>query len=163
MKKFLKVFTLVFACILLVGCGEDNSSNEVKYTSNGLTITMESGLLEKTNENFDVYFQGSKMIFMAVEEKFDTLEIVNLDSNSTLDDYITLILANNGESSGKLQDGDLTYFTYEREVNGQEFFYVGTAYKTDEAFWLINFACQEKDKDEYKDLFIKYAKTIRFE
>ena len=164
MKKFLKTFSLIFVCILLIGCGSDSSEiKEKTYTSNGLSITMKEGLLEKTNENFEVYFETSDMIFMGNKETFEELSIINLDANSTLDEYLDLIISVNGESSGKLKDGDLNYFTYEREVNGNKFFYVGSVYKANDAFWLCNFACAYSDKDTYEDLFIKWAKTVSFE
>lgn len=162
MKKFLKAFSLIFICILLIGCKSDENK-EKTYTSNGLSITMKEGLLEKTNENFEVYFEASDMIFMGNKETFEELAIVNLGANSTVEEYLDVIISVNGESSGKLKDGNLNYFTYEREVNGNKFFYVGSVYKANDAFWLCNFACLYEDKAVYEDLFIKWAKTVNFE
>ena len=39
MKKFIKAFSLIIVCILLIGCSGDGNK-EINYVSNGLSITM---------------------------------------------------------------------------------------------------------------------------
>ena len=61
-----------------------------------------------------------------------------------------------------IHEDNLYYYTYDYEINNNEYYYVSTIHKSDNAFWICNFACKKSDKDKYHDLFIKWAKTIKF-
>ena len=52
------------------------------------------------------------------------------------------------------------YFVYEKEVSGKEFYCTAVVYKADDAFWLVNFACEDKNKEEYSEKFIDWASTV---
>ena len=60
------------------------------------------------------------------------------------------------------KDG-VTYFEYVKEMNGKNIYYLATVNKSEDAFWLIQFICSEKNKDKYKPKFLEWSKTVSFD
>ena len=49
------------------------------------------------------------------------------------------------------------------EMNGKNIYYLATVNKSEDAFWLIQFICSEKNKDKYKPKFLEWSKTVSFD
>ena len=159
-KSILTIFLVVALCLMGTGCL--TNTNDKTYTSHGMTITMPDGFYEKSLASVTVYFESQETIVTALKEDFTTLEAINLGKNSTLKDYGQAVLANNQKSEELKEKDGLTYFTYTTSVSGKNFFYTAVVYKTDDSFWLLNFACEDSNKDKYEDTFLKWAKTVKF-
>ncbi len=165
MKKIITTLSIVLTVLLLGGCTstEVKKSDLVKYSSNGISINMPSGFTESEDVNFTVFMSSQKAMFTALKESFTVLEPIGLNSESSLAEYAEVLKKTNGFDNDFIKEGNFMYNTYTREVNNQTFFYVGVVYKSNDAFWLINFACLDEDKDTYKPKFIEWAKTVEFE
>lgn len=159
-KSILTIFLVVALCLLQTGCL--TNANDKTYTSHGMSITMPDGFYEKSLASVTVYFESQETIVTALKEDFTTLEAINLGKNSTLKDYGQAVLANNQKSEELKEKDGLTYFTYTTSVSGKNFFYTAVVYKADDSFWLLNFACEDSNKDKYEDIFLKWAKTVSF-
>ena len=159
-KSILTIFLVVALCLLQTGCLTDTSDKT--YTSHGMSITMPDGFYEKSLASVTVYFESQETIVTALKEDFTTLAAVNLGENSTLQDYGQAVLANNQKSEELKEKDGLTYFTYTTSVSGKNFFYTAVVYKANDSFWLLNFACEDSNKDKYEDAFLKWAKTVSF-
>ena len=83
----------------------------------------------------------------------------------SLEDYTDLVLRNNVLTAEfeERENEDYIYFSYEKSMSGKTFYYLATTHKAEDAFWLIQFACDKDDKDEFKDKFLDWADTITFE
>lgn len=161
MKKYLKYFSLLLVGVLLTGCAflEDEKTYEV----NGIKITMANDMVEKDLVSQTAYLEGDEVIFTALKESFTDLSQVGITEESTLKDYANLILTGNKLDSKVIEDANnVTYFTYEKEISGKDFYYLASVYKANDAFWLVNFACEKKNVNEYKDKFLKWASTVEF-
>lgn len=162
MKKYLKYFSLLLVGVLLTGCAflEDEKTYEV----NGIKITMANDMVEKDLVSQTAYLEGDEVIFTALKESFTDLSQVGITEESALKDYANLILTGNKLDSKVIEDdtNNVTYFTYEKEISGKDFYYLASVYKANDAFWLVNFACEKKNADEYKDKFLKWASTVEF-
>ena len=106
---------------------------------------------------------ASPFCYIAFHKLTEAVKAVGIDQNSTVEDYAKAVLANNQVDYEIQTKDDLTYFTYENEANGKTFFYLSSLYKADDAFWLINFACDKNNRDKYETLFLKWASTVKFE
>lgn len=164
MKK-LKLFSiLLVATLLLSGCGSNKETDNTKqYSDNGFSITLPSDFYKKDLASVTVYYESKYAIVTALKESFDTLEAADLNSKSTLEDYAKAVVANNKQDDVKLEmseDGKFIYFIYEKEVSGKDFYYTAAVYKSEDAFWLVNFACEDKNKETYSEKFIDWAKTV---
>ena len=162
MKKNIKLFGLLLTVLLIAGCSLLKEPTKT-YTVNGISVTMKDDFKEKDLVSVTTYLESTDAIFTALKEEFVNLESVGINRNSTLRDYAEAVAYNNNLSSSNIieQDG-LVYFTYTREVSGKNFYYLATVYKSDDAFWLVNFACESKNKDSFEPKFIEWAKTVEF-
>lgn len=162
MKKNIKLLVLVLLVVVIAGCSLLKDKTKT-YTQNGISVTMNDGFTLKELDNVTVYLEGEDAIFTALKENFTTLEPLGITSESNLQNYAKAVIeANSLTSSIKEKDG-VTYFTYTKEVNNNNFYYLATVYKSKDAFWLINFACEAKNKDTFEPRFIEWAKTVTFE
>jgi len=160
MKKSLYFLITLLFCITLTGClGEKTKT----YTSHGVSIDLPTSFYEKDLASVTAYLESNKAIISFIKEDFSTLEVVEITKDSTLDTYAKAVLENNKLTSEMKTQKDYQYFTYEKSASGKDFFYTSAVFKTDDAFWLVNFACEVKDKDTYKTEFLKWADTIKFE
>ena len=58
---------------------------------------------------------------------------------------------------------DITYFTYEKEVNGKKYFYLASVHKSTDAFYLVQYICLSKNKEKYEPKFLTWDKTVKFD
>ena len=161
MKKYIKILSIVLLVLVICGCSLLKES-EKTYTANGISITMKKGFYEKDYVSLTTYFESEDAIFTALKESFTDLEEAGLSANSTLNEYIQAVKEGNQLDTEIIEDDGLLYMTYEKEISNKDFFYLATVYKTDDAFWLINFACESKNKNTLKPQFLKWAKTGEF-
>lgn len=160
MKKKLAIgLVLVIMLLSLAGCAATTKT----YSSHGLEITMKDDFIEKSIATATVYYVSNDAIFTGLKESFEELSVINLGKDSTVDEYAEAVLANNQVSYDMQKDGDLTYFTYEATASGKDFFYLSALEKSNDAFWILTFACEKDNKDKYEPLFKEWAKTVKFE
>lgn len=162
MKKNIKLLVLVLLVVLIAGCSLLKEKAKT-YSTNGISVTMTDGFALKDLEGVTVYLEGDDAIFTALKEDFSTLEPYGITSASTLKEYASAIVDGNSLTTTIEEKDGLTYFTYTKEISGNSFYYLATVYKTDNAFWLINFACESKGKDTFEPRFLEWAKTVTFE
>ena len=150
---------IIFAlCLFLTGCDKTKI-----YTSHGMSIEMPVGFYEKSLASTTVYFESQTAIVTGLKETFTTLSQVGLDKDSSVNDYLELVLENNQKEENLKEDENLVYFTYEANVSDKDFFYTTVGYKANDSFWLLNFACEKENKDTYASEFLKWAKTVKFD
>lgn len=163
MKKCLKYFSILLLVVLLTGCSF-LKEEEKTYKVNGIKITMANDMIEKDLVSQTAYLEGNEVIFTALKETLTDLNQVGITEESSLKDYANLILTGNKLDAKLIEDetNNITYFTYEKEISGKNFYYLASVYKTNDAFWLTNIACEKKNEEKYKDKFLKWASTIEF-
>lgn len=159
-KIFVSLLALIM-CFTLSGCVF--GSKDKTYTSNGISVTMSDGFQEKSIVSQTVYLESTESIFSALKEDFSVLEAVDLGESASLKDYAEAVVANNKADYEIKEEDGLTYFEYEKTVSGKDFYYLACVYKSDDAFWLVNFASEASNKGKYQPLFKRWAKTIKFE
>lgn len=161
MKK--KVLYLLILLILgVTGCAL-LEPEEKTFKDNGMSITLTDEFTEKDLVSTTVYFESMDAIVTGLKEEFSTLEAAGLTKDSTVEDYAKAVTTNNQKDSEiKTEDG-LTYFTYTSDVNGKTYFYIATVYKSNDAFWLFNFACDSSDQEKFESTFKTWAKSVSFE
>ncbi|MCX4253807.1 hypothetical protein [uncultured Clostridium sp.] len=151
---------LLVASLLLLVCGCSLAKEE--YSNDHFTITMEKGFTEKELASMTVYYESKKALMSGLKESFESLAAVDIDENTSIEDYGKAVIENNKANYELKEKDGVHYFTYEKEASGKKFFYLASVYKTDDAFWLFNFACDEKNKDTYEPLFLEWAKSVDF-
>ena len=81
----------------------------------------------------------------------------------SVEDYAKAVTTNNQKDSEIKTEDVLTYFTYTSNLNGKTYFYIATMYKSNDAFWLFNFACDSSNQEKFESTFKTWAKSVSFE
>lgn len=164
MKKVALLLAVVASCFFVSGCfGGEAKSKE--FSKDGFHITLTEDFYEKEIISFTHYYESSSAIVTALKEDFTNLELIGLDKDSTLEEYAEAVATANGSSYDfKMNNAqNYLYFTYNATVSGKKYYYYGVIKKSDDAFWLINFACFDDEKDDYQPKFEKWAATIKID
>lgn len=146
----------LLACDALMG-------SETYTAEEGFSITMSKGFYKKDMIAFTAYWESSYAIVTTLKENFSDLGALGIGASATLGEYMQVIITVNNYTGKEIQnsaDGKFVYFTYEATVSGRDYFYLATAAKGSDSFWLTNFACETKNKDKYQEKFLSWAATI---
>ena len=156
-KKIVAVVLLLCAALLvLTACfGADKD-----FSVAGMTITLTSQFTEKDMMGQTKYYQSLRAVVTVLKEGFEDLGGAQ---DWTLTKYTQAVLKANNLKSG-ITEGEKYYsFTYEKSLNGQDYYYFATTHKASDAFWLIQFGCLKSEKDKYQPKFEKWADSVTFE
>ena len=142
----------------------DDTPKAKEFSYGGMTITLNDGFSRESYEGYTVCYESRNAVILALEEPFSTIPGAELYS---LEEYGNLVIEVNGyEGMTRLQSQDgLTWYeyTWTNPSSGQTFFYFSTVFKADDAFWLVQFATTEEQAEEYRILFMQWAKSISFQ
>ncbi len=133
------------------------------FSENGMSITLTNEFRQTQIQNFTNCYDSAKVAVFALKEEFALAEGFE---NYTLEQYGNLVLQNNSFSSSELKKIDgLTEFEYEftNPDTKDTYKYFSFVYKSNDAFWLVQFATLTENVDEYSPKIIEWAKTISFE
>lgn len=162
MKKKIGIIVLLIFSLILGGCF-NLSAKQKDYSSHGFNIKMDDGMNEKDLATATVTYMSDKVVITALKEEFTFLEAIDIDEESSIEDYAEAVIKNN-KADYKLKEKDgINYFEYEKTVSGKDYYYYAVVYKSDDAFWLVNFACEKRNKSEYQEKFFEWAKTVTFD
>jgi len=149
---------------MLVGCKSSSKDKEKTFSGSGLTITLNNTFFEKEVIQAQLYLESTDHIFMSLRETKTDLSNFQI---TTLDAYIKAVL-NNANKTATVQtyekDGiSYKYAYFTSTVGEQKFGYMMLAQEGKDHFYSMNFGCLEKKLEDNKDLYTKWAKTIKVE
>lgn len=133
------------------------------FSSNGMTIKLTDEFVKTDVENYTVAYDSKNVAVFALKEAF---ALADGFQDYTLKQYGNLVLQNNNLSSSKIEDKEgLIGFEYEftNPDTKDTYKYFSFVYKSNDAFWLVQFATLTENVDEYSSKIIEWAKTISFE
>ena len=133
------------------------------FSSNGMTIKLTDEFVKTDVENYTVAYDSKNVAVFALKEAFTLAEGFQ---DYTLEQYGNLVLQNNNLSSSKMQNLEgLTEFEYEftNPDTKDTYKYFSFVYKSNDAFWLVQFATLTENVNEYRAQILEWAKTVSFE
>ena len=133
------------------------------FSSGGMQITLTSEFEETDMAGFTVCYDSRTAAVFALKESFTLMPGFG---DYTLTEYGQLVLDANGfDSTVKLQTTDgLTWFDYVAEGNdGNDYYYFCVVYKSNDAFWLVQFTTPDGKAETMTDTFVQWAKSVTFE
>jgi hypothetical protein len=81
----------------------------------------------------------------------------------TEEEYAQLFIANSKYSDCKVEKaGDLTYFVINEETEDATFTHYTYFYKSESAYWLVEFALEQSKVNKYADDIFKWAGSVKF-
>ena len=142
---------------------DDPADAEPKiFSAQGMQITLNEDFSEESYENFTACYSSREAAVFTLKEPFTLMAGLE---DYTLEQYGQLVLQSNGMTDFELQTVDgILYFEYEvdNEEDKTTYYYFSTVHKAVDAFWLVQFAVDADDAEEYIPHFIEWAKSVSF-
>lgn len=157
LKRISVLCTVALLAICFVGCAFGAKKT---FSKAGVTITLTDKFIEKELVSQTAYFESTEMVVTLLKEEFTLL--VGLE-NWTLKKYAETTISGNGLTAEVVEtEKSYVYFEYEKTVSGNDYKYLATCHKADDAFWLIQFGCFSKNYDKLQEDMFKYADSVTF-
>ena len=136
---------------------------ERTFSESGMTITLTDRFSKLSLDGFEAAFGSDEVSVFALKEPFTLMEGM---ADMTPDEYAEITIKNNGlsESSPSSVNGQVrfSYDVFLEEVN-DTVHYVAYVYKTDDAFWMVQFATKASLADEYAARIETWARSVTIE
>lgn len=155
-NKLLKVLIILLMFTCLCAC----KSETTVFEENGFKIELPSSFKKKNIETFTYYYQSDKAIITVINESFDNLTSVGLSDKSTVSEYLTKALEKNEKKAEIQIRKNSAYAEYETESSNYKYYHLCIVLKSDSGFWLINYTCEMKYKEELYNEFFKWTDGI---
>lgn len=139
-----------------------DNSDPVTFTVDNMQITLDEKFKESSGENCDAYFETSDISVFVSKVDFTLIDGLELLSVA---EYADVIIAGDedADSSTEIKEADgLTYFEYQSKGENYTFLNLTAAYKSDDAFWVVEFVTLEENSEKYREDFIEWAQSVEF-
>ncbi len=169
-KKSKKIGTIVLIVAVIVGFllgflkgfFEDYAQPET-FVLDEMSITLTDQFEKVETLDSDFTLESNDVVVFVVKEDFSLLEDFG---ELTLEEYGELVIENNGlsEVSELYEDEELLYFDYiyEDDETGLDIYYLSYVYKSEQAFWVVQFSVYDKESYDYLDSFYEWASSVEF-
>lgn len=167
-KKGLIVMIAALAAGIALGLGiffltSGLGGGKQDFSADGLTITLTEDYTEIPGTGFSLCCEGPEAAMFALKEDFSLMPGLE---NYSVKQYAETVFQNNPMAAdSQLQtEGDLNWFEYSYQNLGEEepyhfFVYI---FKSDDAFWMVQFAAPEEIAEENAQKIEKWAKSVSF-
>lgn len=171
-KKVSRTGVIIMVAAIVIGLvggfiGGTRAVSTVKpktFSEEGLSITLTNEFSEAGLGNYTASYGSSEAVVLTLKESFTLMEGLE---DYTLAEYGELIIEANGMAgSVMLQERDgLPYFTYKytNPETKDVFDYTIVLFKSDDAFWSVQFATPESKSEAYEQHIFQWAASVTFE
>ena len=157
-------FVIGFALAFGLAFGLGNTGKT--FSEDGLSINLPYGFYEQNQLFYTACYASDDAVVITLKEPFYSIKGAGYSPESmTPSDYARIVKNNNNLSTPIQTKDGLSYFEWTAKHPSQnvDFSYMGVAFKSDDAFWLVQFGTYSYLYDGYKDDFFKWAKSVEFE
>ncbi len=168
----MKKITVYLQCIMLIGvmlitvflgsCSLVGAKPET-FTKSGMSITLTDDFFEDEYVGYTSCYRSQKIQVFVLKEFFGVLSsVIDSSAANALRKYTELLIeVNKSDADIRTADG-LTYFEYDYADGGNNYTYVCYTYKSNDAFWLIQFAFFTRNYDSLRSTVKEYAASVTF-
>ena len=142
----------------------DDAPEPKTFSSNGMSVTLTEEFRESNagGDRFTVTYESQNVAVFALREPFSLAPDAK---DYTLKKYANLVLEANDLSGARTKTlGDLFYLEYasENPQTKDTYRYFAFLYKTEDAFWMIQFATLDADAEQYFEQIVQWAESVEF-
>lgn len=169
MKKLSLLLALLLLALSLASCNNLLVGTALAapkdFTVEELTFTLNTSFTEQSSidVNQTAVFLSTKTCVLVLRESFDSLESANLNTDMSLTEYAAIIMKNGSVKGDPITENGLTYFTYAATSDGTDFTYLATVFRSDSAYWLVQFYCPSSNFKDIKPDMLAYAASVTFD
>lgn len=128
------------------------------FTKEDFQITLTDAFEPTEVEGFFSFYRSKSAMVFTLREADELFRDI------TLEEYADLVLeANNRTGIKANQENGFIWFEYTDIPEGQETYYLTVCCRSEDAFWIVNFATPATNQGQYKETFLNWAKSIKFD
>lgn len=133
-----------------------------EFSEAGMTITLTNAFDEESYPGFTQCYESKSVAVFTLKEDFSLAPGLE---DYTLEEYAALVVQNNQVDPSELENAQgVVFFDYVTQgSDGQDYYYMVTMHKGNDAFWLVQFATPESNQDKIYDQFLTWAASVTFE
>ncbi len=156
MKKLFRFIPLLLIAVLIFSAC---SATPKSFTVDALSIDLTSAFDrdDSVSEDQDAVFISNDLVVTVLSESFNRLGI---DDSFTKDDYAELVIMTNGLNSAVMHKEQYTYFIYEASADGEDYKYLAVIFKSDDAFYMVQFAALSSDFEPLLEDIWEYIGSV---
>ena len=161
-RRILLPLCLVFLAALLAACSGTPAPADKVFAVEDLRITLTDAFTEVYREGYAMCYAADRANVVTLKEEFSLAEGLE---EMTTEEYARELIVGTGrdpDATPVLRDGERIHYDYKETVGDETYFYMTYLYKTDEAFWVVQFAAALQDEEEYRPLFARWASGVSF-
>ena len=170
MKKAVRIFLIILVLLTVISCTACSKGTPKTFSDSGIAITLTDAFDKKSVDGRTLCYESKDEVVVVTKEPFSMFTDGQISQYSPLSDYTRLVLSNNQLTAEIATKEGYEYIIYEREVETEAFFisktrrftYLAVTYKSDSAFWLVQFACESDDFSSKQATFFAYADSVVF-
>lgn len=167
-KRFLSIYIpiLTVLCILGFCLGffsgyYEDSNAEKTFIAEDMQITLTEEFIEESFSGATACYASYNAAVFVIKEEFSYFEN---GENTTIEEYAEEFFEYNELDSTLQYVNQLPCFEY--EVYDPDYdsinYYMAFIYKSDDAFWVVQFAANKNKSEDLKPEFIKWAESVHF-
>lgn len=165
MKRFLACLLLLTMILTLSAClvkKDPKTAKDKEFTCGNMSITLTDGFREARVNGYATAFESADSTIYVIKEAFADLT----EEQAALDvaAYGDLFRFNNATRSPAVlsTENELvsTEYTFADEETGVTYKYFTAFFKGSDAFWAVEFACEESLFADYKACFVRWAQSV---
>jgi len=157
------VFILSIAVGVFIGLAPTlfDKAEPKDFTSNGMTVTLTDDFEISTDYiGFTTVYESPKVVLLVDKEPFESYPEIK---GMTLSEYGNALIEVFELDGTTLNSKDgLMSFEYSA-TSDREYVYQCYVYKSEDAFWILQFATVKGNADDYRDEIVQWAKSVKFE
>ena len=137
----------------------DTEVADKTFTAGDMSITLTNKFVKKRQSGYKAAFVSNEVAVFVLEERFG-----DLDWYDTTKEHAQELISANGINAKPKSDGERTYFEYRyyNPDDGITYYYISYVYKTNKAFWTVQFAMTEEDSAFYSGWVGSWANSVSF-
>lgn len=165
MKKILSLIISVCAIFSLMSCGEKKAyeAETKRFSSSGLTIELTEAFEETSIEGYDAVYDSNEVAVYIIKEPFEAFKETE---NMSFDKYTEFLLESNKDRSptqiSKENGFASMEYSYKNTEIDKSYKYFAAMFEGPDAYWCVQFVCEESVAKEYTPYFINWANTVTF-
>lgn len=166
MKNRIKKGLLGIICLLLAAsstaCARLPSPKEKQFDLKTATLLLDDSFetLKSSNAEASIVSEHHGYAISIKKESFSLFEENDEELTLTIGDYGEKSIETQGLTAEVETEEDVTYYVYEKEVNGKAFTYLASLYLAGDGYITVSFACETKDFSQARPDFWHYAKSV---
>ncbi len=168
-KSSLKgVFFIIVAAVVglligyfgMMGIMSGVNSKEKTFNLGEMSITLTEGFEQQRVVGYSGVYSSREAAVFITTNPFDDGHII---TDFTEVEYADRLISYNGYTDSKVESKNgLTYFIINEKTDDTSFSHYMYVYKSDEAYWVVEFVVEQSKLNKYADDIAKWAGSVKF-